>query len=357
MQTQTTMKNKLLIGILTFFTAIFTCILILNFSNTEFKKNNDFDRKFSNNVILKFDNKYDKLNRNSIFEFFYSNTSLVEGKFNNADNKTNQKEYCLYFSDYSFSNKNFKKLILHSSANVLLVDENYVIYSYKKELYQLNLKNDLTIKSKLKNVDISFIISLGESSNRYLFFGEVFENNAYETGFFILDMVNNKIVKSKMLQTNNNSYKPEIVTMYAGIFQKTGKNSIVYTCEKNAKIFLFNGNGFFEKELTTKDNTPVPSVIKNSNNEYFYSRKGLQYTNSGVFMDNKNIFVFSMASTFIDKIIIDQYSLETMKYIQSFKLDYNNFNSNDIANVIIDNKKVIIRFEQGYASFKFSRYY
>ena len=115
------------------------------------------------------------------------------------------------------------------------------------------------------------------------------------------------------------SYNLEMVTMYAGCFQKTDSNSIVYTCERNPNIFFFNENGVFEKGLSTKDNTPMPKIIKNSKNIYFYSRDGSRYTNSGVFMDKKNIFVFSMASKFKDKIIIDQYSKETRKYIQSLK--------------------------------------
>uniref|UniRef100_UPI003750E524 hypothetical protein n=1 Tax=Flavobacterium sp. TaxID=239 RepID=UPI003750E524 len=222
--------------------------------------------------------------------------------------------------------------------------------------YKYDIINKNIIETKIKNVDISFLISLDNVSNKYLFFGEIFRNNSYKSGFFILDILENKILDSKILQTNAKSYKPETVVEHCGYFQKAEINSISYTCDKNSKIFIFNGKGLFLNELNTNDNTSLPKVIKNANNECYYSRAGLKFTNAGLFMADNNIYVFSMASKEKDKIIIDQYSKLNMKYIQSFKLNYNNYCSSDIVNVYIKQDMIILKFETNYASFKFSRY-
>ncbi len=170
-------------------------------------------------------------------------------------------------------------------------------------------------------------------------------------------MINNKIIESKILHQNYKSYDLEKVTKYVGSFQKTFFNEIVFTCERNPNIYFFDKNGFFKDELTTIDNTPMPEIIKDSNNSYFFSRDGSNYTNTGVFYNKKNIFVFSMITKLKGMIVIDQYSKETKEYIQSFKLNYNSLSTDNIGGIIIGKDRLIIRFELIYASFKFSRYF
>jgi len=348
------MKNKFLVGLLAFFSAILTTILFLNYSNSDSKKDYSFDRKFSNNEILKFDNSYDLLSNDNSYQLFNSTgESIVEGK--SIETESKESQYDLFFSDGSFSNKIHKTLKLPDS-NVLLIDKNHAIYSHEKNLYQLDLANNSSIKTTIKDINICSIISIDNIPNKYLFFGGAFLDKTYKTGFFVLDMLHNKIIESKIIQTDSVSYRLDTVTMYAGYFQKTVDKSLIYICERNPMIFLFNKNGVLDGDLKTKDNTPMPKIIKNSKNMYFFSRDGSTYTNSGVFTDKENLFVFSMASKLKDKIIIDQYSRKTKEYVQSFKLNYNNYNSNDIANVIIDKEKLILKFESNYASFKFSRY-
>lgn len=347
------MKNKFLVGTLTFFIAIFTSILFLNISNSSSKTNNYFERKFSNLEILKFDKEFEKLDKNSTNELFYTNNSIVEGKF--KDVRGSKKIFNLFFSDCSFTNKKNRNILLPVDSNILLIDNKSVIYICKSKLYKLNLETNVTNETKIKNVDISFVVSIDESSNKFLFFGEMFENNMYKTGFFVLNVSNNSIIESKVLHANKKSYSPEFIVMNSGFFQKLGDSSIAFTCDKNSQIFLFNENGVFVKMFNTKDNTPMPKVIKKSDS-YFYSHAGLNFSNSGLFVNKDNLFVFSMASKYSDKIIIDQYSKSTLRYIQSYKLDYKSNNSSKIDNVFIDKNKIILKFKFNYASFTFSRY-
>jgi hypothetical protein len=218
------------------------------------------------------------------------------------------------------------------------------------------LNNNETIEYKAKNVDISFMVSLNKVKDCYLFFGEFLENKTYKTGFFRLNIYENSIDDVKILKKSNKSFNPDIITMNSGFFQRINSNNISYTCDKNSKIFLFDDKGIFQDLINTKDNTPAPKVIKNEKGDCFYSRDGLRFSNSGIFMDNKNIFVFSNATTFKDKIIIDQYSKYTKEYIKSYKLDYKGYTSNDIANVYVFKDRIILKFYSKYASFKFSKY-
>ena len=176
------MKNKFLIGILTVFAAIFTSIIILNFSNSTSSKDNYFDRKYSRNTIVEFISDHDKLDKKSTYELCFSNTSISE---DNQNLLSKQKEYDLNFSDCSFKKRKNNILKLPLESNILMVDQNYVIYSLKSKLYQLDLNNNLTTKSKIQKIDISFVISLKNLPNKYLFFGEVFQDNNYKSGFFL----------------------------------------------------------------------------------------------------------------------------------------------------------------------------
>lgn len=347
------MKNKFLIGILTFFAAIFTSIVILNFTNSSLNKSYYFDRKFSGTHILEFVNDHDKLDKNSTYELCYSNTEISEG---NQNLLSDVMEYKLSFSDCSFSNikKNILKIPIKS--NIFMVEKNYVVYSLNSRLHQLNLNTYTTIISSINKIDISFLISLKNLPNKYLFFGEVFQDSNYKTGFFILDMLTNKITPSKVLNLDSEKFNPEIIAMHSGVFQRLNDNSISYTCDKNPNVFLFNTFGLFVNELITNDDTPMPKIIKNSNGDCYFSRDGLGSTNSGIFINKKNIFVFSMASNFKDKIIIDQYSKANNKYIQSFKLNYKNRCNTNIVNIFIEDNLIVLKFKSNYASFKFSRY-
>ncbi|WP_395051964.1 hypothetical protein [Flavobacterium sp.] len=347
------MKNKFLIGIITFFVAIFSSILILNLFNTNFKKNNYFVRKFSKNEILKFDKEYEKLFKNSSYDLFYSNSLLLEGKYEGI--KRNMKNYNFYFSDFLFSKKINKNVSIPLSANILLVDEKYILYDSKSKISRLEIKTDSIIQYDSRGIRVYSIVSLKNLPNKFLFFGEVNFTNIYKTGFFVFDITNNKIEEIKILKYSENVFNPEVRLMYSGIFQNVENNIITYTCDKNCKIFMFNDNGTLVNELKTNDNTQIPKVIKKADS-YFYSRDGLNLTNSGVFSNKKNLFVFSMASQYDNIIIIDQYSKLNLKYIQSFKLDYNNHNTSDIMNIYINNNQIILKFDSSYASFIFSRF-
>ena len=98
------MKNKLLIGVITFFATIFLMILVLNLIDSESKKTFTFDRKFnSSNNVLKFDKVFNKINKADNVMFVNSDNYLVERDIENIDDNNNK--YQLYFRDLNFKNK------------------------------------------------------------------------------------------------------------------------------------------------------------------------------------------------------------------------------------------------------------
>lgn len=346
------MNNKVLIGSLTVFAAIFTSIILLNFSKSDSVSDNYFERKFSENDFLIFDKDYSKLSKNDNQQSFYSGGTIVEAEL--KDNLTNT--YNLIFTDFLFSKKSYSKMTIPIESNILSINSENVLFSCKNKLFRYEIKSNKTDEISKNNIQVSNLIPLEKAPNEILFFGEFFANNTYNIGFFILNLVNNGITIKKLLYTNNESFKPEIALKYSGHFQKTLSNNYAYTCEDNSKIFLFNKDGIFEKEFNTKDNTQLPNTFKDAAGNCYFSRNGSQYTNSGVLIDNKNMFVFAMTSPIKNKIIIDQYSKLTGKYIQSFKLNYKNYHSLNIQDIYIENDKILLTFESNYASFKFSRY-
>ena len=347
------MKNKFLIGTLTVFAAICTSILLLNISKSESVKDNYFERKFSKNEFLKFNKEYKRLDENSKYELVYSKADIIEGLQILQKNKL---VLDLKISDFGFSKTSQEKILLPENANIILIDNKNIFYFLNAKLNVMSLLTKKINILDVKKIDVSYLISLENSSSKYLFIGEIFQDNVYKNGFFILDIFTGTIKPSHILKTTKESLKNELLTMYSGSFQKLNNEFISYTCDKMSTIFLFKNKGVFESKFITNDKTLPPKIIRNLKGDCYYSNDGLKNTNVGIFTNKKNVFVFAMTSPISDKIIIDQYSRITFRYVQSFLINYKNFCSNDIQNVFIENDNIILKLNFNYASFKFSRY-
>lgn len=347
-------KNKMLIGTVTVFVGIIFSIAMLNIFEPT-KKTYFFERKFSNNEILKFERRYDKMDEGEYAMYLRSNNSIVERDKKIIDDKNT--EYKFYFSDLSFKKKSTKTTILPNICNVIYCDTNRLFYTLKFKLFEYDFETKIIKDLGLNNLKAFSLKPILNSKNQYLCFGELFENNNYKTGFFVIDIENKNIVESKILEINKETAMPKNDLAYSGCFTENyDRSKIIYCCDKYSKIYFFNDKGEFTKELTTNDKSPLPQILKNSNGDSFYSRGATWTNNFGTFIKDDKIFVFSSRSDDKSSIIIDEYSYDKLKYKQSYKLNYNNLNSSSIRNVFIDKDKIIIGFEFNYASFTFSRY-
>ncbi|WP_126461459.1 hypothetical protein [Flavobacterium sp. LS1R10] len=349
------MKNKFLVGVVTFFTAIILSVIVLNIFDSSTKKDYFFDRKFVAESPLKFDKKFEKMNSSEYIMYIPSDYSLVERDKMVID--AEKAEYKFYFSDLVFTKIVTKTAILPNFCSIILYDKNRLFYIVKFQLFVYDFETKKSKKIGSNNFKAFSLKVIPNSKTKFLCFGESFENSSYNTGFHIIDIDTNEIFSTKILQNNDQSEMTKNCLIYSGNFTKTyDKNIIAYACDKYSKIYFFDSNGLFTKELNTNDNVPLPDILTNQKGYNFYSRGGTWATNVGMFMKDGDIFVFSARSDDNNTIIIDQYSYYTLQYVQSYKLNYNNLNSKRIMNVFIDKDKIILVFEFNYASFTFSRY-
>jgi hypothetical protein len=363
------MKNKFLIGVITFFSAIIFVIVLLNIFDSNSKKEYLFDRKFIAENILSFEKKYNKMDQSKdvVSEYIMyvrSDNSIVEQGKKIFDNDRNDHKF--YFSDLNFISKTTKSALLPNRCNIILCDKNRLFYTLEFKLFEYDFATKTSREIKLKNFKAFSLKSLSNDkyNTKFLCFGESFVNGKFCTGFHIIDIDSTSIITSKVLQNSRITSMPKNSLVYTGCFTTSYDKSVIsYCCDKYSKIYFFDSNGNYIKELITKDNVPLPKILKNQEGNSFYSRGGTWTTNLGMFIKNDGVFVFSGRSkkenTIIkggSKIIIDQYSYNTLQYVQSFKIDYNNLNSRNITNVFIAKDKIVVGFEFYYASFIFSKY-
>ncbi|GEM55654.1 hypothetical protein B0A58_02625 [Flavobacterium branchiophilum NBRC 15030 = ATCC 35035] len=347
------MKNKVLIGTVTVFLGITFSVVMLNLFEPT-KSNYFFNRKYSNKNILNFENKFDRMNKGEYVMYIRSNNLIVERDI--IYNDKNSIMYNLYISDLDFKKKKRKKVKLPKLSNIIYSDSTKLFYNMKFKLFQYDFKTMKNTEVGMNHIKIFSLIPIMDSQNYYLCFGELFNDNIFNTGFFVINISTKRIIKSMILEPSKESSMPKNDLVYSGFFTETyDKRNLIYCCDKYSKIFFFNSKGIYTKVLTTNDKTPLPKILKNSNGDSFYSRGGTWTSNMGIFVKNNKIFVFSSRSDLKTSIMIDEYSLETMKYKQSFVLKHNNLSSSSIRNIFIDSNKIIIGFEFNYASFTFSR--
>ena len=348
------MKNKFLVGVITFFITITCCILFLNFFNPS-KKTYYFDRVESSNTILTFDKEFHKLNNDEYVKYIYSDSLIIEHDVEILDE--NRKQITFYITDKNFENKFTKKVILPKNSNVLFCNKEYIFFTDNFNLFTLDFITNKQKQVSDNRIKIFSLKTIPNSKSKILCFGEYKQNNIFKTGFFVFDYINSKVIISKILENNPETNMPKNALVYAGFFNLNYEKSLItFTCNKYSKIYLFDSNGLFTSEMNTKDNVPLPEIFTNERGDSFYSRGNSWTTNMGMFIKNNKIFVFSNSSSEKFKLIIDEYSCLNNKYIKSYKLNYLNQSAKDIRNVFIEKDKIIIGFEFNYASFIFSRY-
>lgn len=285
------MKNKLIIGTITVFVGIISNIIFLNFHNSDTQQNNNFKRNFSKNEILIFNKSNKRLNsKNEFINKIPSTDSILE--FQNCNNDDAFQDINIVTADINFLNKKSKNVKLPLSSEILCVNKELIIFSYKSKICIFNSNTGKLKLEIFKNLQIFSLIPFSENSNKYLCFGELFQNNVFNTGFYMVDLSSEIITISKILKTEVNSTFIESRLQYTGYFQKQNENLLSYNFEMFSKIFFFNNNGFFEKELNTKDKTKLPKIVVRNNIEFTYSNDGKGYSNVGLFCKT-NIFMFS----------------------------------------------------------------
>ena len=349
------MKNKVLIVIATVLGTVFIWILFLNLFESDNINHHYFIRKYSNNSVLKLDKIINKVSNFKYIDNISSNDSIIELEKKILDD--NKIEYKLYFNDFEFKNRVVKKVVMPEGCNLLYYHKNKVYFTKSFKLYSCDVKTNKILNYPLKNLKLSTIKFLNTSNDELILFGELIQENKFISGFFKLSLNDYIITPLKIVETNLKSQFLANTLKYVGEFTFSQSDSVCsFACDKYSKIYFFDKNGNYIKELTTKDNAPIPIILTNENGDSFYSRGSTWNTNTAAFVKNGYVYVFSAREKSYLSLIIDKYSLKNLNYLESYKIKCNNFGSRDITNLFINENGIVVSFSYNYASLKFSRY-
>lgn len=350
------MKNKFLIGLVTFFSTLAALLFFSNFVNSDSNKSYSFERVFSNkDSILNFTARHAKMDADEYIMAINSDDYIVERDREPVDSMHDR--YKFYYTDLRFGSKQTDHVILPSGSNVLHSNPKKVIYTNNFRLFELDKSQHKSCEILIPGLKVTSLKALPDSDSKFLCFSELKTADDYETGFFVIDFNTKAIRLSKLLVTHDATDVPTNSLRYSGSFSVfADQNTIAYGCNKFSKIYFFDNKGNFKNELNTADATPLPEVIQNSQGYTFYKRGHTWNTNMGVFVKNNKAFVFSASSKVYNTIIVDEYSLKDFTYVQSHKIKHDYENSQSVRHAFIDGDKLVIGFETHYASFIFSRY-
>ncbi|WP_130735284.1 hypothetical protein [Flavobacterium sp. J27] len=328
---------------------VFSVVVILIKNNPfEFNKKYIFERTYSDK--LKFievtEDKIASINNitlaSSNFVYDYELTSL-----DTLNNTCKMK----FYDSKSFDLIQHFDFDLPKSNQISFCDSNNVYCIDKFDLYVYSIKEKKKKKIAV-NLNIYDVVSIGEASKKVLLFGEYKSRHKYQTGFFLLNLETNEMIETYIVEEGDTSQILNNSLIYSGNFSKS-KDTISYYCDKYSKIYFFNTNGNFQKEIITKDESPKPKLVSNNNGTY-YKRGATFNTNNGLFTMNDDLFIFSSRNEQSNKITVDCYSFSTGKYKFSTSFGCNNKTNVDINFVTKNQNNLIIGFDDKMALLKIS---
>ncbi|MDX6189989.1 hypothetical protein SGQ83_11570 [Flavobacterium sp. Fl-318] len=350
------MKNKLFVGVITFFVSLVLCIGLLNFTNSDSKKDYYFDRTFVRNNIFKLEKTVDKM----IYESEYlmgvqSDGLIVEKEI--VKNEIDKKEHKFYISDYDLKKISYKTICFPQVLDIRLFTKRDLFYVKNFELFDYHFDSKINRKIKLKDFKVVSLKTLKNSNSKMLCLGELFDGSLYKSGFFSIDIYSGEIILLKVLKESEKSNIISTSLQYSGSFTSNSDNDMItYCCNKYSRIYFFDSVGQkLVNEMITNEDVPLPKILSNKKGDSFYARGTTRNTNMGMFIKKNKIFVFSARSASETALIVDEYSLYSFKYEKSYRLNYANFGSKNIDVVFYNDNKVIIGFNTGYAFFSFAK--
>ena len=186
--------------------------------NSSSQQKNNFKRNFSKKKLLIFNENYKRLNDKNEYIFKISaNNSIIESK-NDIIIKDLQL-IDIYSTDYRFCNKKQKKAILPVDSEILFIDNNILVFNYNLKIGIQNLKTNISKFNIFNDLKIMSLTSLDLNSKKFLCFGELFENDKYNLGFYVIDIVNETIIKSRILKTKKNQLLSKVVCNIVVVFK------------------------------------------------------------------------------------------------------------------------------------------
>lgn len=117
-------------------------------------------------------------------------------------------------------------------------------------------------------------------------------------------------------------------------------NYIIYKCDLQSLIFLFDLKGNYITTIKTKENVPEPSITV-FNDMYVYTRGRTFNSNVGAFVCKEYLNVISYRSNEDRRVVVDRYSISNGNYVDSFVLDDLRCSNREI-NQVFQTKDLVI---------------
>lgn len=346
------MKNNLKTYSFVLICLLLSLIIYLNINKSSSINSYKFKRIFSNNIILNFNKSYFIQNLKEGIFLITTNDSLIY-TFNSYTDSSQKLNYSIQSFDY---NLNLKKKTYHNIpkySNILFTNSTTTIYTNLFSLFFHDNENQLNRKINLTDFKVFKIYPL-KKNHQFVCLGELKHDGKYKTGLFIIDSNQQKISQIvAVFESNLSTSASQNFLRYSGEFTQSS-NQIIYCCDKFSKVYVTDINGENYQSFSTDDKTPLPQVINNLKGTFFYKRGATWGVNYGIFSKQDKYYVFSARSIIKDSLILDVYSKFGSKYLFSSKLYYKNKVSSDISRVYFYNNRIIIAFDDSFASFVYS---
>jgi hypothetical protein len=144
------LKNKLLLGVITFFISLIISIVFFNLVNSKSLKVHTFDRIFSNLQVLSFEKLYNKMGTAGNIMHVSSRINIAEvNTIRNIDSSSVLSRF--YFSDYYFKKLTTVDAFLPKDFIVLMADPDNLIYTNGLKLYNYKPSLNSSDEIKIKN--------------------------------------------------------------------------------------------------------------------------------------------------------------------------------------------------------------
>ncbi len=328
---------------------LFSFLLPTN-SSAQYLNDKDLERNFSEIDILRSNDKeYTKYKDPFVF-FLKSNKNLAF--YLNKDNLLYNYELT-FIDDYSFNPIKTEKLGIPNNSILEFADENKVFYRHQLNFYTYEFSNQSIKRINNDQTTIFKFWPLNETSALCL--GNISEPDSEQNdfGFFIYDFEKQVVLdKQKVLHRSKENNSLRNYLKYIGDFDING-DLISYNYDFYGKLVFFDSSkGEFRFEITTIDKVQPPQIAYFADT-YTYKRGWTFFSNSGCFVRDDKLYVFSCRPNDLSKIIIDSYSIETKGYLQSYQVDFQNKNSSEIKFVSSSNKdnELILGFSNFFKGF------
>jgi hypothetical protein len=344
------MKISALVAVM----GIITTILFLNMGKSKTVTTYTFKRNFRVNNVLKYDKNLNNDAKDGLFPITTDDTLVYTLS---SDLKAADSSY-YHLKAYNQDLKMVQTTLLHipAYANILFTNQNITLFTKLFSFYVHDNHSQINTKINTPGLKIFKAFTL-KDQNTFLCIGELADGEQFKTGLFIINRQLSKITDVvSILESNATSNAPQNQLRYSGRFVlDADTKQVTYYCDKFSKIYSTDHNGHNFRAFTTKDHAPLPQIVTNLRNNFYYKRGATWGTNHALFSSANNYYIFSSRSPVKDSLVIDVYSKHNFDYLSSFSVFYKGKRSADIDYVCFNHKQLTIVFDDSLASFIYSR--